>query len=71
MNRDPRGPLRTITKVETPIHLGKDGQPYINTTLVTMDCGHTSDMNPIYTYRKGDSIRCYRCGLIEDSCARA
>ena len=53
MYKDPRGPNRTIAKVE----------PTTNCTKVSLDCGHVAEANQVYTYRVGDNYRCIRCLL--------
>ena len=48
---DPRGPMRTITKVER----------HTDRTDVTLDCGHVRQWNQIYTYTVGNRGRCFAC----------
>lgn len=48
---DPRGPERKITAVQSGTGL----------TVVTLDCGHTAELNQIYTYRVGERCRCLKC----------
>ncbi len=51
-DKDPRGPLRTIKTVTASS----------SCTLVTyVECDHTGEMNQIYSYRVGDSSRCFKC----------
>lgn len=48
---DPRGPVRTIEAVEaTP-----------SGTFLLLSCAHVVEHNQIYTYRVGDSSRCFTC----------
>jgi len=49
---DPRGPLRTITKV----------QQTRSATLVTHDCGHVCSRSQIYSHKVGALSRCLFCG---------
>lgn len=49
---DPRGPVRKIIAVK------ESAGP----TLVTKDCGHTSECANHFTYSVGASIHCYACG---------
>lgn len=52
---DPRGIVRTITKVEEDPH----GAP----TLVTRDCGHVGEMASHFHYKVGSQQHCYQCGV--------
>jgi len=59
MYKDPRGPQRKIVatnNIETPCDQG-----ILLSKTVTLDCGHTHTMNPIYTYFIGDRCRCHGC----------
>lgn len=55
---DPRGPVRTATHVEARTDI----------VLVTLTCGHVGHFVPHFTYRVGDTHRCFRCG--QDAAAR-
>jgi hypothetical protein len=50
-NTDPRGPLRTVVKVE----------PTPKITRITFDCGHVGQFAQHFTYRVGSQMRCIRC----------
>lgn len=28
---------------------------------VKLDCGHEKEMNPIFTYREGERVKCFQC----------
>lgn len=56
IDTDPRGPVVKIDRVAEC----RDGNA-ITAKLVSYDCGHDATMNPIYSYRVGDSGRCTRC----------
>lgn len=56
---DPRGPRRSIIKVERC----PDG----GLTHVTLDCGHVARLNQIRSYRTGSRIHCFACGPCGDS----
>lgn len=49
MKIDSRGPLRSIVRVGP--ELGS----------VAMDCGHTAQLNPIFSYRAGEERHCFAC----------
>lgn len=53
-NTDPRGPVQHITAVEV--------EETPSRTWVTLDCGHISEMNQIYTYKIGAEMHCFHCG---------
>lgn len=55
---DPRGPDRTIVAVE----------PTASETRVTLDCGHIGHANQIYSYRIGDTYRCFACRKLSSDC---
>lgn len=57
MKDDPRGPIRTILNV--------DKQP--EAAYVTLSCGHTRPLNPIYNYLVGTSCHCFECGQLTSS----
>lgn len=48
---DPRGPVRTITAIH------ESSGP----TLITKDCGHTSEHAQHFTYKLGAQIHCFDC----------
>lgn len=52
---DPRGPERTIVSVD----------PEWPSNRVTLDCGHVRELNPAYTYRVGDKVRCFACRPVQ------
>lgn len=52
MSTDPRGPERTIAKVDTA-----NGK-----ALITLDCGHIRELASHFSYRTGDRCRCFPCG---------
>ncbi len=33
--------------------------------LVTLDCGHVRDLNPIFSYAVGDFTKCFSCEFPE------
>jgi hypothetical protein len=49
--RDPRGQLRTITKIEESC----------GPTMVTTSCGHRYGRVNHFMYTLGASIRCFQC----------
>jgi hypothetical protein len=49
---DPRGPMRKIVAIK------ESSGP----TLITKDCGHTSEYANHFTYKVGASLHCYACG---------
>lgn len=49
---DPRGPIQKVVAVEVTA----------GPTWLTLDCGHISQWNPIYTYQVGEECRCFHCG---------
>lgn len=54
---DPRGPTRTIVSIR------ESGGP----TLITKDCGHTSEYANHFTYKVGALIHCFHCGVVAQS----
>lgn len=54
---DPRGPHRTITAMV------EGAGP----TLVTKDCGHTSEYANHFTYKLGARIHCFQCREGDDN----
>jgi hypothetical protein len=50
---DPRGPIRTIKRVEE--------DPNGGLTRLHLDCGHISLANQIYHYETGARSRCIEC----------
>lgn len=54
---DPRGPYRTVTAVVA------DTGP----TLITKDCGHTSEYANHFTYKVGTRMHCYACREATDN----
>lgn len=48
---DPRGPLRRITAI----------QESAGPTLITKECGHTSEHANHFTYKVGADIHCFDC----------
>ena len=55
LNKDPRGPERTIKDVKyTP-----------KGALITLSCGHVRNFNAIFSYHIGDPARCFACREIE------
>lgn len=62
---DPRGPLQTITAIhdfrETQRRNGSG-----TVRPVTLDCGHTVELNATFGYRIGEKQRCFSCKLEEE-----
>jgi hypothetical protein len=48
---DPRGPHRTITAIVEST----------GPTLITTDCGHTSECANHFTYKLGARTHCFQC----------
>jgi len=59
--RDPRGPIRLIVRVEE-IRTTQLPNHYGTCRPVVLDCGHTVELNQIYSYKVGEACRCYTCG---------
>ena len=54
---DPRGPFRTVIKVE-PCVQRDDG----TSTMITFSCGHVNPFNSTFHYIVGEEMRCFHCG---------
>lgn len=58
---DPRGPMRLIVRVEE-IRPTQRPNSCGGVRPVVLDCGHTVELNQIYTYKVGEACRCFDCG---------
>jgi hypothetical protein len=57
---DPRGPLHTIVSVGA-YRLTTAQNASGGCIPVTLDCGHTAEMNFTFSYRVGEQVRCHAC----------
>ena len=50
---DPRGPIQTVVAIRN-----RDGGHY----YLDLDCGHSSEVVGHFSYRVGETHRCFSCG---------
>lgn len=60
LDTDPRGPRRTIVEVQ-PYRLTRLPNASGGCIPLLLDCGHVAEMNFTFSYKVGESVRCFQC----------